>query len=253
MGRYDKIKVYNGSNFVKPSRIRVYRDGAWRDLGLDDSSNTAPMYVRKNNAFIRATLNKQINTHYLEAYTIGQFKILPEDRWGVNPTKYAWNFQGTIEKTVNQDVHVFKSNATTNTSHLTITWLADGRIRIQAKTTYGSGTTGTTYSSNAVMAGNKVNLRVYWNKGSTTCYIVFNGVTTSKAFHYAWEVSKSTNLVGDTRLKFYGTVSVTGVKYSNIVTTTTFNASSTNAADTSKRTSLGCTVETPAYTTTSWV
>ena len=37
MGRYDKIKVYNGTEFVKPKRIRVFDGKVWQDLGPDNS------------------------------------------------------------------------------------------------------------------------------------------------------------------------------------------------------------------------
>ena len=40
MCRYDKIKVWNGSAWVQPSRIRVRANNAWQDFG-DNLSDVA--------------------------------------------------------------------------------------------------------------------------------------------------------------------------------------------------------------------
>ena len=40
MGRYDKIKVWNGSAWVQPSRIRVRANNSWQDFG-DNLSDVA--------------------------------------------------------------------------------------------------------------------------------------------------------------------------------------------------------------------
>lgn len=256
MGRYDKIRVFNGSSFVQPSRIRVFNGSGFSDLGTNDSDSKVPLYVFNGSKFVRATLNKQINTHYLEFYTVGQFRILPVNQWGINPTQHPWSFSCTMEKTENSDVHIFKAQVDNNSvSHITLTWMADGRIRVQARSNIGSasGTLYTIYSNNAVGANVRTYLRVYWNKGSKNCNIIFGGVTTTKFLHSAWEVVNSNNIVGDARLKLYGDVSVTGVKYKNQVLTTTFNASSVDVVHTSQRASISASVVTPSYTTTSWV
>lgn len=251
MGRYDKIKVFNGSNWYKPNYIRVFNGSGFLDLGADGSDINKPLYVYNGSAMLRATLNRTVTTYYNEAYTIGRFRILPVGQWCLNPTKFAWNFSCTAMKTQDVDVNLFNSYSATGGNGKTIvTWLADGRIKVYCQSY--SGASGTRYSSNYVGKNVRVNIRVYWNKGSTTCYIVFNGVTTSSSFHYAYEISNATNVVGDGLLMLYGNVSVTGVKYSGSVATTTFNASSTAAVDLNRRTVIDCSVVTPSYTVVTW-
>lgn len=68
MARYDNIKVYNGSSWVKPSEICVWDGSKWISLGGDDSSNTSEMNVWNGSSWQRKTLNKKINTVTVDKY-----------------------------------------------------------------------------------------------------------------------------------------------------------------------------------------
>ena len=75
MGRYDKIRVFKDGSWRQPSRIYVRKNGGWLDLGTNDSNITTPLNVRKNGAFVRATLNKNVYTVNGDSYVKNQFKL----------------------------------------------------------------------------------------------------------------------------------------------------------------------------------
>ena len=67
MGRYDKIRVYNGSSWVQPSRMYVWNGSSWVDYGANDSDNTRSLYTYNGSSWSRRTLNKvvrQTSTNY---------------------------------------------------------------------------------------------------------------------------------------------------------------------------------------------
>lgn len=67
MGRYDKIRYWNGSTWVQPNRVRVWTGSAWQDYGTNDSSNTNSIYVWDGSSWKRKTLNKTL-TGYTNGY-----------------------------------------------------------------------------------------------------------------------------------------------------------------------------------------
>ena len=69
MGRYDNIKVWNGSSWVKPSEVSVWNGSQWVSLGDDNSSNTNGMYVWNGSEWVRKTLNK--TTTYGDKWVYG--------------------------------------------------------------------------------------------------------------------------------------------------------------------------------------
>lgn len=64
MGRYDKIRVYNGSSWVQPSNMYVYNGSSWVDFGSNTSYNTNNAYMYNGSAWVRSTLNRQDYTTY---------------------------------------------------------------------------------------------------------------------------------------------------------------------------------------------
>ena len=67
MGRYDKIRVFNGSSWVQPSRMYVWNGSSWVDYGTNDSDNTRSLYTYNGSSWTRKTLNKvvrQTGTNY---------------------------------------------------------------------------------------------------------------------------------------------------------------------------------------------
>lgn len=74
MGRYDKIKYWNGTAWVNPSQIKTWNGTAWVDYGTNDSSNTNSIYGYNGSGWQRFTLNKTVtNTSTLNyKYVRGQ-------------------------------------------------------------------------------------------------------------------------------------------------------------------------------------
>lgn len=64
MGRYDKIRVHNGSTWVQPGRMYVYNGSGWVDFGANDSYNTQTMYAHNGTGWVRQTLNRSDFTTY---------------------------------------------------------------------------------------------------------------------------------------------------------------------------------------------
>lgn len=226
MGRYDKIKVYKDGAWSTPSRIRVYNNG-WTDLGLQDSFVTSALNVYSDNVLKRVTLNRVDTTVVTDKYAAGPFSVSPASGYCFCPTsssagEYNFNFNCTIRKTKATDQRVFYSGSGYSNHFIDITWLANGKIRVQGAY---DGNVKTFTSSNAVGINTWVNLRVYANKGSYKTYIVFNGVTTSTTFYVGFINKSVTNTIGTNKLHFKNTLTVTGCSYTKGALTASFNAS----------------------------
>ena len=237
MGRYDKIKVYNNGSWVQPNQIRVYNNG-WQDLGTNDSYSTKPLQVRKGNEFKRATLNKRDEAYIIDQWAQGRFNLKPNSGYcrcskSSNAGSYNWYFRAYVEKTTSGDQHLFYcgtggSPESPGQHYVRITWLSDGRIRMDAAY---SGTVRTMYSNNAVGANNNVYLNVYSNAGSYNCTIDFNGTSTTASVGTSFRYNGSTTTVGDTYTKIRGTLSAAGVDGSGNTHSCSFNASTVSGTD----------------------
>lgn len=64
MGRYDKIRVYNGSSWVQPGNMYVYNGSSWVHYGSNTSYNTQNAYMYNGSSWIRCTRNRQDYTNY---------------------------------------------------------------------------------------------------------------------------------------------------------------------------------------------
>lgn len=76
MGRYDKVKYWNGSAWAKPSQVKVWNGTSWVDYGADASNNTNSMIVWDGTAWIRKTLNRSDYSIYntaAQVLPIGSF------------------------------------------------------------------------------------------------------------------------------------------------------------------------------------
>ena len=223
MGRYDKIRVFKDGSWRQPSRIYVRKNGSWIDLGTNDSNITTPLNVRKNGAFIRATLNKNVYNVNGDSYVKNQFKLDPTNY----NTRGDWClYQGTLSsdtskygslylrawiyKEQNVDANIFYSYNSNVTSYLKITWKADGRIEVRTKY---SGSEYSVVTSNAVYAGNWVYLNIEWPWDTSTTNIYFNGVHTQSTANAQFLSVNMDNLVGDSVIRFKDTFSINLYNY----------------------------------------
>ena len=241
MGRYDKIKVYNNGSWVQPNQIRVYNNG-WQDLGTNSSYNTKSLQVRKNNAFVRATLNRRDEQVVTDRWAEGRFKLLPASRYcrcsnnSSGTLRYNWYFRTTVEKTTDSEQYLFYcgtggSPESPGKHYVRVTWQSNGKIRLDAAY---DGNVKTLTSSNAVGKNTPVYLNVYSNAGSYNAYIVFNGVTTSGKVASSFMYNGCTTTVGDTYTKIRNNLAAAGVDGSKNTGSCSFNASYANGTDNSQ-------------------
>lgn len=221
MGRYDKIKVYNGSEWKQPTRIRVFANNAWQDLGENDSSNTRAFNVRHNNAWHRATLNRTLVTVSGESYCGGDgFRVLPANGYcycsnANNSICTTWFFRATIRKTASGDKRIFWTGNSSGSCFLEIWWLNSGQIQVKIRSAYGTGNVQSITTSNAVGLNTWVYLNVTCNKGVYKMSVTFNGVTTSGNMWETWQITNADNWVGSNGIQFKGYLEVQGTQYLN--------------------------------------
>lgn len=219
MGRYDKIKVYNNNNWVQPTRIRVYKNGVWQDLGDNNSDNITDLNVRKDDDWVRATLNKQTTTSVTDRWEQGGFNVLPVNGFNANP-KDGYGFQfytSNVLKTENVDQNLFRVTTSASNSYLHITWHANGTVSV---TINYLGSSRTVTSSNAVSAGTNVYINIWtwrqwWSHDNTGEWvgkvtIDLNGVQTSGTINNI-QYGNSSNVVGDSKIQFRGSLYVKGI------------------------------------------
>lgn len=219
MGRYDKIKVYDGSEWKQPTRIRVFANNAWQDLGKNESSITRALNVRHNKAWHRATLNRTLVTVSGESYCGGDgFRLLPATGYcycpnASNTTNATWFFRATIRKVADGDQRVFFTGNSSRSCMLEIMWLASGQIRVTCRTAFGSAGTQTITTTNAVDKNTWVYLNVTCNKGVSKMSVKFNGVTTSGNMWMTFQISNADTWIGSTGVQFKGGMEVQGSHY----------------------------------------
>ena len=168
MGRYDKIKAYYNGNWYQPVNIKTYF-GNWYDLGNNDSyvgSSLMPdNYHRRYNIYLpnntRVTKYRHDYTEYGSRHSVGFFNILPDNGGlyvpsksaGSNATLHYWGLKCMVYKTANVDQYIYRmetSGSGSGGSFLHVIWLADGRIKVEARRL--GGTTYTGYSTNSYLA-----------------------------------------------------------------------------------------------------
>lgn len=255
MGRYDKIRVYNGSSWVQPSEIKVYNGANWVSLGANTSDNTKSLHVFKagQSTPTRATLNKQVTTNYY--YHTGQTELDHDaagNNWCFNPIDEDFDCTVDVEirKNSNTDKIVYRGYDTANITWIQVTWLADGRIAVYTKNGGSGGGDATYYSSNSVGANTWVRLTIIWHKtydSSTGNYytkqtINFNGVATVQN-----GVMES---AGINRRAYLGSSGLDFRNYFNILMSTNHSATGSSFYGYVQNGSMGSTT---ADTTVSWV
>lgn len=233
MGRYDKIKVYDGSKFTRPNRIQVYNGSTFIDLGTNDSAIKTSLNVYNGSNMVRATLNKKVIQESQGTYAKGQFKFLPDNGFCVNANTGSspFLFKGTIYKERDGDLRLFYSGNSQVTSFIEIYWNNNGTIRVSVRSAYGSGTVYSIISSNSVGKGRWVNLEVRQNVGSSKLGIIFDGVYTENNQYTGFLISNAFNLVSSDGVRFKDNLTITGAKYKGGTVSKTVNMSFANGTD----------------------
>ena len=213
MGRYDKIKVYNGTEFVKPKRIRVFDGSVWQDLGPDDSDFKKSMYIRHENTNKRITLNKTYVDIPGDSYRDGAFTAQPYNGYCFCPTSakagaYGFELQLYIKRGTAGAKNIFKSwGIKLPGNYIYITLNADNTISVSTSCTFDSNGNLINYSQGAsrttsikIQEGVWNFVRVWANKGERIVRVKIGYQQENlSGLNYTWLVY-SNNSVGDTGL-----------------------------------------------------
>lgn len=213
MGRYDKIKVYNGTEFVKPNRIRVFDGAVWQDLGPDDSAFKKSMYVRQGTKNKRITLNKNEVTHIGDNYRDGAFTAQPYNGYCFCPisTKagaYSFSIEFYIKRGSSGAKNLFKSyGIKMPKNYIYITLNNDNTITIETSCTFDNAgnlinyARGNKKTTSIKLQDNDWNyVKIWADKGTKNIIVKINNQQESlSAMNYTWLVY-SDNKVGDTGL-----------------------------------------------------
>lgn len=85
MGRYDKIRYWNGSSWVQPNEVKYWNGSNWVSLGTNNSYETKSMQVWNGSAWVRKTLNRTDHwvpqDHYLQYSGGAGVSISPGYQW----------------------------------------------------------------------------------------------------------------------------------------------------------------------------
>ena len=211
MGRYDKIKVYDGSNWVQPKRICIRQGSSWVDLGTNDSDNNRELYVYKDTVPKRATLTKKVITHTGHKYKNGDFQAEPTNGYCFCPKSsgaggYSFNFEGYIKRGAAGSKNIFKSYgipAAYSASYIYITLNENNTITVSTSCNFdGNGNYTSTGRGNSKTTNIKITegswnyIRIWADKGTNVVKVKINSQQESfTGLTYTWLVW-STNYVG---------------------------------------------------------
>ena len=185
MGRYDKIRYWNGSSWVQPSRVRVWNGSGWNDYGANDSANTNSIYVWNGSSWVRKTLNRKTNTVSVEKYLQyngGAATSLPDGYQYYN-AKYEFIVQP--DKVGN--FMMFETGMSNSQNYARFGFYYNGStFYVYGKSRYNNGTA---YEANTTSKGNLsagVKYRITYTSNTTNTVSVYNYSTGS-----TWNVNGS--------------------------------------------------------------
>ena len=211
MGRYDKIKVYNGTEFVTPSRVRVYDGEVWQDLGTADSDFKKSMYVRHEEANHRITLNRQEVEVEGYSYRDGAFSATPTNGFNFCPASTSsggatFLFEAYIKRAKAGEIQIMKlgtSNEANNYFSLTLN--ADNTITMRTSCIYKSPYRETKTTTAKINPDDWNYVKATASKGSYNISVNINGVNqTWNNIARSYLSQKANNSIGNTGLYIRG-------------------------------------------------
>lgn len=203
MGRYDKIRVYDGG-WKQPSRIRVYKKGTgWVDFGNNTSFNNNTINVKKSSGFVRATLNRK-DTERSETlyrgYHVGAYSLGTKQAYCFNNTGGAANrrFYAKMVVKANGACRLFDFYADHIDCSLYVGIRADGTVYYTLRD-YQWVKTSWTHNAGRIAMGfgqGWQTIELIGEVGSNTFTVKVNGSASSFPRHTAWSYN-SYGTVGD--------------------------------------------------------
>lgn len=223
MGRYDNLRVYDGSSWRQPTQVQYWNGSRYVTMGTNTGSEKNHLYVYNGSSQRRVTLERQDYTIPGEVYSYGTFKLTPKSNAGWNPHEnhtQAHLFECDIMKTTNGAVNVFTSkNNNYQTCNFIITWRADGKLECTWTSWYHSSSKDPTVlvTDNAVGANQWVHLKISNPTGKVASAwkttVTWNGVSKTVTNYNTWTVLNADNTVGDPNLRWKGTLTAKLARY----------------------------------------
>lgn len=271
MGRYDKIRYWNGSSWVQPNQIRVWNGSSWNDYGTNDSSYTNSIYVWNGSSWVRKTLNKQTNyvaqDHYL-VYSGGAGCSM-----GGNYCFYAgtsYEFQVSPSAQGNYMMYEIANATSSPKNYARFGFYLNGNYYVYGKSCYsGTAYEVSTKSTGSLAAGVRYTIKYYcvsktqyisvynWSTGNTW---TANGGTSRflmgncGSTMFAGYSLSGRNLYGTVWYAYIHGFNGSGTAYtSQYYLNNTAGGSSTLVASQGSNVTHYGTVKDPSYTTVSWV
>lgn len=192
MGRYDKIRCWNGSSWVQPSQMYVWNGSSWVDFGTNDSDNTRTMYAWDGSSWVRRTLNRQVNYGAKEWVVTGSGwgGSMEAKDIGANVNQNAFNFYFYCLKDADNDKTVAYYGDTEYGWE--ILWLADGRLRWRC---FYKGGYSQSYTSNYRGAYNWSIVNAYRSSAGThDGSLNFGGTVSGIACGYRHQAYRGINI-----------------------------------------------------------
>lgn len=214
MGRYDKIRCWDGSSWVQPSRMYVWNGSSWVDFGANDSDNTRSMYTWNGSSWVRKTLNKTVSYGDKQWYCSGSGGYGTINASNYNLNQNVFNFWAYINKDYDGDRNVAQFGNTTQGWR--ILWLADGRIQWS---TYYGGSGYHSYSSNYITANNWASLGIdFTSTGTGNGTLNFNGTSVTANRSGRHQYSGLSCVIGVWGMMYRDHIRVKGVDWSGTST-----------------------------------
>ena len=148
MGRYDKIRVWDGSNWRQPSRMYVWNGNSWVDFGGNTDTNTRTLNIWDGYSWVRKTLNRRdvqvLEDKYLQ-YNGGAATTLPDGYQFYN-AKYEF----IVQPDQAGNYMMFETGISSN--YVRFGFYNNGStFYVYGKSRYGNGTA---YEANTINNGN---------------------------------------------------------------------------------------------------
>ena len=202
MGRYDKIKVYNGTEFVTPNRIRVYDGEVWQDLGTADSDFKKSMYVRYEDTNHRVTLNKNVTEVAGYSYKNGTFSATPAAGYCFCPSSSygggTFNFEAYIKRGTTGELTMLNLYTTNNSNnYFRVILNADNTVTVKTSCAYTSPYLVTRTTTAKINADDWNYIKVYSASGSKGITVTVNdSVITFSNVIRSYQSTKARNTIG---------------------------------------------------------
>lgn len=172
MGRYDKIRYWNGSSWVQPNQVRIWNGSSWTDYGTNDSGNTNSIYVWDGSNWQRKTLNRTSHTvvddHYLQ-YNGGAATTI-SDGFQFYNAKYEFIVQPDSQG----NYMMFETGTSDKNCYARFGFYKSGNYYVYGKSRYNGGTAyeANTSSIGSLAAG--VKYKITYISEKTDAITVYN-------------------------------------------------------------------------------